>query len=319
VTWGAGATLVVPQRHELLTPVDYLTEQRITHWSSVPSVMTVADRLRKLPPGRATGLRHAVFLGEQLTYEQARLWRRTAPNAVIENAYGPTELTVTCTAYRLPQDPECWPGTANDTVPIGPVHDHLEHLVLDAEGRPAAEGELCVRGPQRFDGYLDPEDDRHRFLTHRPGSDPATVAYEGGAGVTPAHYYRTGDRVRSEDGRLVHLGRIDDQVKLHGYRIEPGEVESRLRRHPAVTDTVVLAVSEASRTVLVACYTGEPRPSADLARWLRRYVPTHMAPSRFVHRESLPHNANGKVDRSALRRELETSPLSTHVVAQDRR
>ncbi|MEU6769520.1 amino acid adenylation domain-containing protein [Streptomyces sp. NPDC046853] len=308
MTWGSGATLVVPQRSALLAPVDYIVGRNITHWLSVPSVVSVAADLRNLPSGRARKLRHTVFLGEQLTFRQAELWRAAAPNTAIENAYGPTELTITCTAYRLPDAPAHWPATSNGTVPIGRVHDNLDHVVLDEEGRPAAEGELCVRGPQRFDGYLDPEDDKGRFLTHDPGKSPATIVYEhrDGRGVPSTDYYRTGDRVRSEHGHLIHLGRLDHQIKVHGYRIEPGEIEFQLRRHPAVTDAVVLAGAGPNGSELVACYTGLEQFPAHLARWLRERVPGHMVPRRLNHLAHFPYSPNGKIDRNALQRELAT-------------
>jgi amino acid adenylation domain-containing protein len=296
-TWGGGATLVVPRRIELLSPVDYLVERRLTHWFSVPSAVSVGADLGTLPAGRVTALRHGVFIGEQLTYQQARAWWVVAPAAAIDNVYGPTELAVACTGYRLPADPRHWPATSNGTVPIGPVHDFLEAVVLDEAGHPAADGELCVRGLQRFDGYLDPADNRGRFLT-RP-QEPV-----GGPDTAPHRYYRTGDRVRYEDGHLVHLGRLDDQVKVRGYRIELGEVEAALRKHPGVNQAVVVAVSRDGGTELVAFYSGAAVGVRDLVRWLRRLVPVHMVPRRFEHRDTLPRNGSGKVDRSALRDSL---------------
>jgi amino acid adenylation domain-containing protein len=228
VTWGGGATLVSPRPGELLTPVDYLAGRGITHWFSVPSVVSVGADLGTLPTGLVHTLRYSIFIGEQLTYRQASAWRAVAPGAVIDNVYGPTELTVACTEYRLPRSPERWPVTSNDTVPIGPLYDFLESVVLDQSGRPADEGELCVRGPQRFDGYLDEEDDRGRFVIRRGDTFDA---YDGTGALTAHDYYRTGDRVRVESGHLVHLGRLDDQVKIRGYRVELGEIEAAMRRN----------------------------------------------------------------------------------------
>ncbi|WP_329560726.1 amino acid adenylation domain-containing protein [Kitasatospora sp. NBC_01266] len=306
VTWGGGATLVVPQRGELLNPVAYVVERGITHWLSVPSLISVSAALGNLPTGLATSLRHSVFGGEQLTYRHVEAWRAVAPNSAIANVYGPTELTIACTAYQLPADPAQWPRTSTDSVPIGLVHDHLDFAVLDDQGREAAEGELCVRGVQRFDGYLDPANDRGRFL--RPTADPAEVRQEEGT-LTPEHYYRTGDRVRWEHGTLVHLGRMDDQLKVRGYRVEPGEIETALRRHPGVVEAVVLTVPGAGGAELVACHTGEPLPRADTKAWLRQRIPVHMVPRRFVHLDRLPLNPNGKIDRPALLRTLSGGPL----------
>ncbi|MGD3106107.1 amino acid adenylation domain-containing protein [Streptomyces sp. YGL11-2] len=304
VTWGGGATLVAPGRTELLTPVDYLVERGISHWFSVPSLVSVAAGLGNLPTGLATGLRYGIFIGEQLTYRQAAAWQEVAPNAVIENVYGPTELTVACTEFRLPADPDDWPATSNDTVPIGPVYDFLDTLILDEDGRPAAEGELCVRGSQRFDGYLNPADDTGRFLSF---DGERATPYDGRPPLSAAHYYRTGDRVRHEDGALVHLGRLDNQVKVRGYRIELGEIEAAMRRHPAMREAVVVAVPGDGGTELVGCYTGEELKATAAMLWLRRHIPVHMVPRRLVHLAELPLNPNGKIDRPALRQRFGTA------------
>ncbi|WP_406062407.1 amino acid adenylation domain-containing protein [Streptomyces sp. NBC_01077] len=301
VTWGGGATLVVPGRAELLSPVDYIVDNGVTHWFSVPSVVSVSAQLGNLPAGLADSLRMSVFIGEQLSYDQAEAWHAVAPQASIENVYGPTELTVACTEFALPADPAQWPATSNDTVPIGPVYDFLDHLVLDEDGRPAEEGELVVRGSQRFDGYLDPADNHGRFLLH---DDGGITPYEGEGPLTDAHYYRTGDRVRWESGRLVHLGRLDNQVKVRGYRIELGEIEAALRRHPDITQAVVIALKKGDDVELVGVHTGSPVEPNLIGRWLRKRVPVHMVPRRFRHLDTLPLNPNGKIDRPRITREL---------------
>ncbi|MGH3931551.1 MAG: amino acid adenylation domain-containing protein [Pseudonocardiaceae bacterium] len=307
VTWGGGATLVVPQRTELLEPVRYVADRGITHWFSVPSVVSVSADLGNLPTGLATSLRHSVFIGEQLTFAQARAWRAVAPDATIENVYGPTELTVACTEYALPRDPEQWPSTSNDTVPIGPVYDFLDFVVLDEEGNPAEEGELCVRGAQRFGGYLDERDDAGRFLTLLGGT--VTVHDEGE--LTEAHYYRTGDRVRLESGNWVHLGRLDQQVKIRGYRVELGDIEATMRRHDDVNDAIVIAMKRDEETELFGFYTGRELSTVDMVRRLRKQLPIHMVPRRFTRLDEIPLNVNGKADRPALRLML-TAGSATH-------
>lgn len=298
VTWGGGATLVPPRRTDLLTPVDYLVDKAITHWISVPSVVSMSANLGRLPANRSTVLRHSMFCGERLTYRQAAAWRAIAPNARIVNAYGPTELTVTCSDYVLPDDPRQWPVTSNDTVPIGRAYDYLDQVIIDDRGLPAQEGELCVRGAQRFGGYLDPRDNHGRFLVqdgerYLPCDDTA-----------PESFYRTGDRVRWENGHLVHLSRLDDQLKILGYRVELGEVDAAITRHPAVTQAVVIAVPSDEAPELVGFYTGTPVPDRQLIGYLRDHLPIHMIPRRLHHRDHLPLNVNGKVDRHALQRLL---------------
>jgi amino acid adenylation domain-containing protein len=287
VTWCAGATLAVPQREEVLTPDRFVVERGVTHWFSVPSVVSIAARLRALRPGAMPDLRWSLFAGERLTLEQARTWAAAAPASVLENLYGPTELTITCTAYRLPRSPDRWPATPNGTVPIGTPYPHLEAEVVAEE--------LCLRGSQRFDGYLDPADNEGRFLR---GKDLRPLAP--GERPDPEDWYRTGDRVRYHDGELLFLGRLDDQVKVHGYRVELGEIEAVLREHPAVDEAVVVALeSERGEIQLCGLYCGRGNGVADYAR---NRLPAYMLPARWLRVDEFPVNANGKIDRGRLRR-----------------
>jgi amino acid adenylation domain-containing protein len=299
VSWGTGATLVVPQEAEVLTPARFVAGKRITHWYSVPSVVSLARRLRGLRPGAMPGLRWSVFAGEQLTLAQARDWAAAAPNSVLENAYGPTELTVTCTVYRLPDNPARWPDTSNGTVPIGRPHGHLDAVLVTEDGVAGADGELCVRGSQRFDGYLDPAHDRGRFFR---GEREFVVA---DGPPRPADWYRTGDRVRREGGDLVHIGRLDDQVKISGYRIELGEIEAVLRAHPKVQDVVVIAApGPGGQLALHALHSGEPVDAGELTAAVARRLPGYMVPSAVHYVDTFPVNASGKIDRRRLASEL---------------
>ncbi|MFE3640620.1 AMP-binding protein [Streptomyces sp. NPDC059169] len=293
--WGTGATLVAAQRQDLLRPVRYVQRHALTHWNSVPSVISLAQRLRALRPDSMPTLRHSVLCGEPLTLQQARAWRVAAPHSVLENAYGPTELTVTCTSYRLPARDREWPEPANGTVPIGLLHPALEGRVRD--------GELCVRGGQRFPGYLDPADNAGRFLA------PDGTPYDPSTTLTDDHWYRTGDRVAPLDGddtaggpALVHLGRVDQQVQVHGYRVELGEVEAALRALPGVRDAVALALPTADGSVeLAAAHTGDATTDDALREALHRRLPPYMVPAHLTALPTLPLNPNGKVDRTALR------------------
>lgn len=298
VAWGCGGTLVVPTRSQLLSPVKFITSHRITHWFSVPSLIHFASRLGTLTPGSMPTLRWSVFGGEALSLPQAQEWQTAAPHSALEVLYGPTELAIACTGYRPPLDPGHWPGPANGTMPIGTCHPSLESLVLGEDGRPAAAGELCVRGPQRFPGYLDASDDIGRFVLL--DGDGAVHPYTGTSPLTDRHWYRTGDRVMELDGQLVHLGRTDEQVKIRGHRVELGEIEASLREQPGVREAVVLTVPGRDGADLVAAVSG---PGCDVERLyarLRGRLPEYMMPRRITALEELPRNGNGKVDRFAL-------------------
>jgi amino acid adenylation domain-containing protein len=297
VTWGAGATLVVPQRDEMNDPARFVAVNRLTHWFSVPSVASLAARMRRLTPASMPDLRWSLFAGEQLTLAQARAWAGAAPSSQIENIYGPTELTVTCTGYQLPRDPRQWPDTSNNTVPIGFCYPHLEHVVLDVDGKPSSEGELCVRGPQRFDGYLDENNNRSRFLTYDPAGDEPARDYDGTTPLTAEHWYRTGDRVvTGPDGSMLHLGRLDSQVQLHGYRVELGDIEANLRTHPDVDEAAVLVHDGELRAI----YTGAALGAGTLVAWLAERVPAYMVPRTYTFVDLMPRNDNGKLDRRKL-------------------
>jgi amino acid adenylation domain-containing protein len=295
VTWYGGGTLVVPQPGELLKPARFIVERRISHWFSVPSVISLADRLHGLTPGSMPDLCWSLFAGEQLTLDQARVWAAAAPGSTIENLYGPTELTITCTGYRLPRHVGQWPRTSNGTVPIGRPYPHLEALVVpDGDGGANGEGELCLRGSQRFDGYVEPADNAGRFLRSGPPAAVPDTQWE-------QDWYRTGDRVRWQDGELVHLGRVDDQLKIGGYRVEPGEIECVLREHPSVHEAVVLGVQgSADRNELYAFYTGDGESERAVLAHAQRRLPAYLVPARLVHVPRFPTNANGKIDRRRL-------------------
>ncbi|RSO11090.1 amino acid adenylation domain-containing protein [Streptomyces sp. WAC 06783] len=297
VAWGSGATVVVPDQDELYRPVDYVVRRRLTHWFSVPSLVTTAQRYGNLPLGQVTTLRHSCFSAEPVTAQLTALWQQVAPGTRIHNLYGPTELTITCTDHDLTDAPGA-AGSSNGTVPIGQPYPHMEAVLLDEDGNPCDDGELCVRGAQRFDGYLDPADNAGRFVHYEPGVPAAP--YDGTGPLTRAHWYRTGDRVRREDGRLVHRGRLDSQVKIMGHRVELGEVEAAMRRHPEVTEAAVVAVTVKDEVRLLAAYLGKEMRAHEFGHWLRQYIPLHMVPRRIRRLEELPHNDNGKLNRARL-------------------
>ena len=281
--WGAGATaLAIPAAAYRDLP-GFLGDNGVTVWFSTPSAIDLVRRMGGLSPDSMPGLRWSFFAGEAFRCRDAAGWQAAAPGSVVENLYGPTELTVTIAAYRWAGE-ETERTALNGIVPIGAVHDGHGHLLLDGDGeRTDDEGELCVAGPQLARGYLDPADEDGRFLD-----------------LDGDRWYRTGDRVRRiGDGGLAYLGRLDSQIQVQGWRIEIAEVEHALRE-AGVPGAVAVGAEAPGGTVLVAFHTGAPIPTVEIIARLRRLLPDGAIPRRFHRLEELPLNANRKTDRSAL-------------------
>ncbi|MGW1376706.1 amino acid adenylation domain-containing protein [Streptomyces sp. NPDC002446] len=286
MAWENGARVCVLDPAELLEPFDYLERNQITVWFSVPSVAAALRRQGVLAPGSMSTLRWSLFCGEALPRVTAEAWQAAAPGSVVENLYGPTELTIACTVYRW--DPRTSGAQCvHDNVPIGLPYTGLHTLIVDEDLAPVAKdatGELCVAGPQTTPGYWQaPELTAERFF-ERDGK----------------RYYRTGDLVRMHDGQLVCLGRNDQQVKIDGYRIELGEIEAVLRRSGAA-EAVCLTWPDAA--TITAVVSGAADPAA-IAGASADSLPPYMWPASVHVVETMPLNVNGKVDRAALRRWL---------------
>ncbi|MEU8827139.1 non-ribosomal peptide synthase/polyketide synthase [Streptomyces sp. NPDC048636] len=284
----SGATLVVADEGPLLGDrlAEVLERQRITHALIPPAALAT------VPETGLPELRTLIVGGDAC---DAALVDRWAPGRRMINSYGPTEATVVSTWSE--------PLTAGSAAPpIGRPIPGSRAYVLDESLRPVpvgVAGELYVAGPGLARGYLG----RAGLTAARFTADPF--------GPAGGRMYRTGDVVRWDaDGTLRFLGRADDQVKVRGFRIEPGEVEAALRRCPEVRDAVV-AVRDTSSAMeppsglkrLVGYVVPAPGASptaASLRDFLGRILPDHMVPSAYATLEALPLTPNGKVDRRSL-------------------
>jgi amino acid adenylation domain-containing protein len=227
--------------------------------------------------------------GEALSWELAERIATADAGCRVLNHYGPTETTVGCCTFEIgPEAREEWPSA---TVPIGQPLPGARAYVLDAQLQPVpvgVAGELCVGGAGVARGYVNRlEETAERFV-----EDP-----QGG------RMYRTGDRVRFlRDGAIEFLGRLDHQLKIRGYRVEPGEIETALARHPAVREAAVVATSDGAGDPRLVAYfaSGSEPPLDELRAFLSQSLPEYMLPSRWVPISSFPLTPSGKVDRLAL-------------------
>jgi amino acid adenylation domain-containing protein len=279
MAWLTGAALVVASKEALMPGPDLLrtlSDHAITHVTLPPSALA-ALTVEPLP-----ALRVLVVAGEACTGELVDRW---APGRCFFNAYGPTEVTICASII------ECFAGGGRPT--LGTPIPNTWIRVLDGAGQQApigVPGEICIGGVGLARGYLDrPELSAERFIVDPSGE----------------RLYRSGDLGRwTPAGVLDYLGRIDLQVKIRGHRIELGEVESVLVRHPALRDVVVVARDDLPGDLRLCAYfvaEADAAPSAaELRAFLGTTLPDFMLPSAFVRLEALPISPNGKVDRRAL-------------------
>ncbi|WP_339521961.1 amino acid adenylation domain-containing protein [Pseudomonas sp. EA_35y_Pfl2_R111] len=229
-----------------------------------------------------SGLKSVIIGGEAVYPEQLTAWQRMASPAVrLINTYGPTETTVvasTCDLQQLTAD--------GDSLPIGQPLAGVTTLVLGRGERPAEEGELVLCGAQLANGYLG--SDSQAFASLLIGAQQTQV-------------YRTGDRVRIEEGRLVYLGRLDNEFKISGYRIQPGEVESRLLALNGVDEACVQGLELGGGLRRLVAFVAGPRDDLrGIRQELAKLLPAAMVPTDYRHYPALPRTATNKLDRKRL-------------------
>ncbi|MEM7482643.1 MAG: amino acid adenylation domain-containing protein [Acidobacteriota bacterium] len=283
-TWFAGGTLVLVDEGTRRDPSALLTfiNERAIERLFVPFVALQWLADEGSPP---PALREVVTAGESLRATTAvRRFFGKLFAASLENQYGPTEAHVV-TAHRLPADPATWP----DLPSIGKAVTGVKIHLADGDFRKADEGELLIGGLAPARGYLGrPAWTAERFVPNPFGDDPG------------GRLYRTGDRARrSSDGSLEFLGRLDRQLKVRGFRIEPGEIETRLESLPEIRQGAVEERSGSLVAYAVPAAGSAPEAEALLTA-LAADLPDYMVPSAIVFLDVLPLTASGKVDRAAL-------------------
>lgn len=290
----SGGTVVSLTRDDVEQPKQLyhrLAGVGLTTWVSTPSFAAMCLAERRFAQAMLPRLRRFLFCGEVLPAGVAAALLERFPAAAVWNTYGPTEATVATTSIRVDRDLLArYPA-----LPIGRAMPGTRVVVADGAGRPlpaGERGEIVIAGPNVGAGYL--------------GRPDLTAAAFGT--LDGARCYRTGDRGYVRDGLLFCDGRLDDQVKLHGYRIELGDVEANLRALAGVRDAVVLPVRRDGQVQSLTAFVvlDAPPPGSEFAATqalrtrLAERLPAYMLPRRVVFLDALPLTANGKADRRQL-------------------
>jgi len=292
VPWSVGASVFL-RGDTLWSPEEFwqvVERERLTAINLPPAYFRHCTESLQMHPQAARSLRLVIVGGDVFPMEALPVWQSLGVR--ILNAYGPTEAVITATVHELSQQ-----ASERARVPIGRPKPGMAAYVLDRFGREVpigVPGELYLAGSMLADGYLhQPEMNRERFR-----ADPWSSAPNG-------RMYRTGDYVRwTHDGELEFLGRCDRQVKIHGYRVEIGEIETRLDGFPEVRESHVELRHDSYGDEFLVAWLGVAEHAEldieQLRSLMRDQLPGYMVPRHFVTLERLPLNGSGKVDVRAL-------------------
>lgn len=295
---GEGALYILPPGEEKNPEfiLEEISHRGITHINFVPSMFRLFLEALEDTPNlkKLKGLKWLFVGGEAMTSEILQRYKKLNMSASIENVYGPTECTIWASHCSLNNHKETMPITIGQ-----PLNETRWYVVghKDKLQPIGIQGELCLSGAGLARGYLNREAlNKERFV-------PNPFYREG---VDPEHFrmmYRTGDLAKwTPQGDMAFLGRMDFQVKVRGVRLELGEIENALEKHPKIVQAVVVVKKQRAKPdTLCAYYQGEDElTNKELREYLMTSLPTYMIPSFFVHRASLPKNTSGKINRKVL-------------------
>ena len=297
-TLSSGAELhLVPQELNLLPHklAQFMREAQLTQWFSVPSVLNLMAKYDVVNHDDFPALKRLLWCGEAMPTPTLIYWMKRLPHVRFTNLYGPTEATIASSYYTVPAVPR----NERAAIPIGTACDGEELLVLDEQLNPVVPGDtgdLYIRGVGLSPGYWrDVEKTRTAF-----------IARTDARGVEE-RIYKTGDIARiGGDGLVYFLGRADSQIKSRGYRIELGEIEAAANATGWLRECAVVALANEGFEGHAICCAYTPLAGVDvtpasLREKLKALLPAYMLPTHWRAFDLLPKNANGKIDRPALR------------------
>ncbi|MDC3127584.1 AMP-binding protein [Candidatus Pelagibacter bacterium] len=283
-----GACLYLPDKNYYLNPSMFIKKHKLTCWFSVPSLALNMQNLKQLKKNKFPSLKYSAFCGEALPVEVANSWKTSSPKSIIENLYGPTENTIAVMGYRF--DKNTKKQSLNDIVPIGKIFKG--NYILPSKKKVF---ELCISGGQVFSGYL---------KNTRLNKKIFTI-------FKKKKFYRTGDLVKKNKfNNYCYIGRVDRQIKVRGFRIEPQEVEREIKGFTKSKEVVVvgwpsLNKKDFSYNGLAAfIIKSKTKNTNKIINYLHKNLSVLQTPNKFIFLNKLKYNANGKIDYSWLKNSL---------------
>jgi len=283
-----GATLVVPKTGITKNPcalIECIEQHNITCMTFVPSLLRLF--LMKLQKNQCSSLKHIICGGEILTPQLVQDFNTLIPMGALYNAYGPTEATILATCFPCPKEP------LHDVIPIGKALDDTPIYIINSNNQLqplGIIGEICIGGSGVAQGYLNrPKLNNDKFISDIFSEN------------SQFKLYKTGDLGRLQpNGSIEFLGRIDEQVKLRGFRLELEEIERAIQSSPDVTSAIV-TFSETNNVKQIIAYVSPSQCDVENIRaHISDQLPDYMAPNHFIGIDTIPITANGKLDKAAL-------------------
>lgn len=270
-----------------------LQRERVSFIFWVPSIMVNIANMELLDKFELPDLKTIWFAGEVFPTHQFCYWYDKLPNVDFTNLYGPIEITLDCTFYRVKERPQ-----NDEPLPIGIPCQNTDILILNEKGELCdcgEEGELCVRGTSLAMGYYnDPEKTDMSFT-----QNPLNRAY-------PEIIYRTGDVVKKDKNGIIHFkGRRDSLIKHMGYRIELGEIEHIIQNEEKLVSYCCAVYDYVNKKIVLFYENIDEVSNKEFREQLKKSIPSYMIPSEYRYVNELPRNPNGKIDRLKLQKSME--------------
>jgi len=283
VTWLSGACLYPLPESALFAPGKFTKKYGLTVWFSVPATAAIMAKLGMLKKDAYPTLKWSLFCGEALPVALAEQFQHATPNATLLNLYGPTEATIACSFHEFKLDQDY----TQNYVPIGKPFPHMVFGIDE-------NSELLINGPQVFDGYLNNPDKTQQSLFSKRNQ----------------RFYRSGDAVElNEHDEYEYISRLDDQVKIQGYRIELSEIDSLAKK--LINNPLVVSLATPKQApeyiALFICDNADTEKEKSLLKQLSEFLPNYMLPKKIVWLDDMPLNSNGKIDKLSLYTLLENS------------
>ncbi len=294
LTRGACVYTVPYGQVKYLYAASLIQEQKITFGAMAPSMLTYLRPY--FDEFDATSMRQCILTAEACPVDLMEDWYKCAPNVEIYDFYGPTEATIYCTYYKLTRGGKNL--SLNGIISIGRPMANVQAIIIDEDGNIIPEksgaehkGELCVAGDQVTPGYWKNEEKNTSSFFMRDG----------------VRYYHTGDLTYwDESGNIMYSGRIDQQAKIQGFRVELGEIEYHAREY-FNKEKRVMAIAfqnDKNLTEIALFIESAELDTKDLITYMRSKMPHYMIPTRMIFIENFPLNKSEKVDRNALKAQL---------------